>query len=178
MGENHSSGEWEPPPSPPPAMVMAGMPSDMGTFESVLEIPSSRNSTPMVANARAATCTSGLLVGVRPTGRSPIRLNSTVISPSFQRAFSSATASNAAALARASSCLSSSISFERMSRAKLALAAIELTDVPPVTVPTVKVVFGNWGVSNSAIFVIARAMAWIALARPKAPKEWPPGPLK
>jgi len=53
-----------------------------------------------------------------------------------------------------------------------------LTEVPPRTVPTVNVVLGEEGVLTSAIFAIARPMAWIALGKPKALKLWPPGPLK
>ena len=62
--------------------------------------------------------------------------------------------------------------------ANVASAAIEFTEVPPVTVPTVNVVLGNRGVCNSAMYAIALPMAWIAEGRPKAPKECPPGPEK
>ena len=63
-------------------------------------------------------------------------------------------------------------------RCSFASPAIVLTEVPPVTVPTVKVVFGSAGVRSSPIFAIARPIAWIALAVPNASKLWPPGPVK
>ena len=67
---------------------------------------------------------------------------------------------------------------ERMSIAMRASPAIVLTEVPPLTVPTVNVVFGSDGVVISPIFAIARPIAWIALVVPKASKLWPPGPMK
>ena len=54
---------------------------------------------------------------------------------------------------------------------------MELTDVPPPTRPTLKVVFGVVGTWISSIFAIARPIAPIGLARPNAAKLWPPGPL-
>ena len=123
-------------------MVMAGMPRDMGTLESVLEMPSSRKGMSLASNASAAACTTGLPTGVNPVGRSPINTNSTLISPLFQRAFSSATAAIVTSFTRASSVASSSELFERMSMAKTASAAMEFTEVPPATVPTVNVVLG------------------------------------
>ena len=65
-----------------------------------------------------------------------------------------------------------------MSTAIRASAAMALTEVPPLTVPTVKVVFGSDGGCSSEIFAIARPMAWIALGRPNSWKEWPPGPCE
>jgi hypothetical protein len=65
-----------------------------------------------------------------------------------------------------------------MSTAILGSAAMALTEVPPATVPTVKVVFGSFGGFNSEIFAIARPMAWIALGNPNSWKLWPPGPRK
>lgn len=53
-----------------------------------------------------------------------------------------------------------------------------LTDVPPLTVPTVNVVLGSAGGCSSEIFAIARPIAWIALGNPNSAKECPPGPLK
>jgi len=64
--------------------------------------------------------------------------------------------------------LSSSPSFERMSSSISALAAIELTVVPPLTVPTVKVVRGSSGTRTSLIAAIARPSACVALGLPKA----------
>jgi hypothetical protein len=58
-----------------------------------------------------------------------------------------------------------------MSIANVASAAIEFTEIPPSTVPTVNVVLGNLGVSISAIFDIALPIACTALAIPKAPNE-------
>ncbi len=54
---------------------------------------------------------------------------------------------------------------------------IEFTEVPPPTRPTLNVVFGSVGTWNSAIFAMARPIASIGFARPKAPKLCPPGPL-
>ncbi len=65
-----------------------------------------------------------------------------------------------------------------MSISMTASPAIALTEVPPEMVPTVKVVFGSFGVLRSPIFAIARPIAWMALGRPKLLKLWPPGPLK
>ena len=58
----------------------------------------------------------------------------------------------------------------------MALKEIELTEVPPSTIPTLKVVFGWAGTWRSPIRAMARPMAWIGLGIPKAPKLWPPGP--
>ena len=41
-------------------------------------------------------------------------------------------------------------------------AAMELTVVPPLIVPIVKVVFGSAGGSKSAMMLPARHIAWIA----------------
>ncbi|MNT88648.1 hypothetical protein D3C72_2292380 [compost metagenome] len=74
---------------------------------------------------------------------------------------------------------SEAMSSERMSMAMRASGAMVFTEVPPPTVPTVKVVLGKLGVRTSAILAMARPMPWIALGTwPKAPKLWPPGPLK
>ena len=43
--------------------------------------------------------------------------------------------------------------------------------------PTLNVVFGCFGTCISWILAIARPIAPIGLARPNAPKLWPPGPL-
>ena len=56
-----------------------------------------------------------------------------------------------------------------MSTSMDASPAIEFTDVPPFTTPTVYVVFGLAGTCTSAISAIARPMAWIALGMPNAP---------
>ena len=51
-----------------------------------------------------------------------------------------------------------------------ASGAMVLTEVPPPTVPTVKVVRGTLGVWMSAILAMARPMPWMALGTwPKAP---------
>jgi len=113
-----------------------------------------------------------------PAGRSPISLASTVILSEFQRAFSSATASLTSSSRRASSLSNSSVEFERMSTAIRASAAMALTEVPPLTVPTVKVVLGSIGVCSSEIFAIALPIAWVALGKPNSWNECPPGPLK
>ena len=55
-----------------------------------------------------------------------------------------------------------------MSTFILASAAMALTEVPPVTVPTVNVVLGSDGVCKSEIFAIARPIAWIALGNPNS----------
>ena len=48
-------------------------------------------------------------------------------------------------------------------------AGIEFTDVPPVTEPTLKVVFGFCGTFSCENFAIALPMAKAGLTRPKAP---------
>ena len=48
-GLNYSAGECAPPPSPPPEIVIAGIPSAIGTLESVLEIVIPPMSTPSFA---------------------------------------------------------------------------------------------------------------------------------
>jgi hypothetical protein len=58
-----------------------------------------------------------------------------------------------------------------MSTAIRASPAMALTEVPPETVPTVKVVFGSDGVCRSEIFAMARPMAWIALGNPNSWNE-------
>ena len=88
----------------------------------------------------------------------------------FQRRFSSATASSSVARIFFSASSSEAMSSERMSIAMRASGAMVFTDVPPPTVPTVKVVLGKLGVRTSAILAIARPMPWIALGTwPKAP---------
>ena len=97
----------------------------------------------------------------------------------FQRLFSSTTASSMAVRIFFSVSSSGAISSERMSTAMRASGAMVLTEVPPPTVPTVNVVFGKLGVRMSAILAMARPMPWMALGTcPNAPKLWPPGPLK
>ena len=49
------------------------------------------------------------------------------------------------------------------------LAEMEFTDVPPDTRPTLKVTLGCVGACRSAIFAIARPMAWIGFGMPNAP---------
>ena len=50
-----------------------------------------------------------------------------------------------------------------------ASGAMVFTEVPPPTVPTVKVVLGEVGVRISEILAIARPMPWMALGTwPKA----------
>ena len=113
-----------------------------------------------------------------PAGRSPISLMSTEILSDFQRRFSSATASLTRLSTFFSSLSNCSVSFDRMSTVMRASPAMALTEVPPRTVPTVKVVLGSLGVSSSEILAMARPMAWIALGRPNSWKLCPPGPLK
>lgn len=97
--------------------------------------------------------------------------------PTPQRLFSSATASSTAASTCFSVASSGSIASERMSTAMRASGAMVFTEVPPPTVPTVKVVLGVVGVRISEILAMARPMPWMALGTwPKAAKLWPPAP--
>ncbi len=78
-----------------------------------------------------------------------------------------------------SACSSAGRALERMSTAIVASPAMVFTEVPPPTLPTVKVVLGSAGTCTSPMCAIARPIAWIALGTcPKAAKLWPPGPLK
>jgi hypothetical protein len=49
------------------------------------------------------------------------------------------------------------------------LNGIALTDVPPLTTPTLNVVFGDAGTCIREIFAMALPMANAGLTRPKAP---------
>ena len=79
--------------------------------------------------------------------------------PYPQRAFSSFTASSIAWWSFADNFSSSPASTERMSTSIEHSAAITFTDVPPFTTPTLKVVFGFFGVWRSLIFAIALPIA-------------------
>ena len=95
-----------------------------------------------------------------------------------QRAFSSLTAASIAFWMLASIAASDAGSDDRMSSSIHPSNGIELTDVPPPMRPTLNVVRGCFGTCSSWIFAIARPIAPIGFAMPKAPKLWPPGPLK
>jgi len=59
-----------------------------------------------------------------------------------------------------------------------ASGAMVLTEVPPATVPTVKVVLGSVGVWMSAILAMARPMPWMALGKEEfAAQPWAQGML-
>jgi hypothetical protein len=47
---------------------------------------------------------------------------------------------------------------------------MELTEVPPDTMPTLNVVLGSSGVLSFAISPMARPIAWMGFAMPNAPK--------
>ena len=104
-----------------------------------------------------------------PPGRSPIRRADALSVSTFQRLFSSATLSSIVARIFFSVSSSGAIASERMSIAIFASGAIVLTEVPPLTVPTVNVVFGDAGVRTSAILAMARPIAW----RPPTPWRAP-----
>ena len=123
---------------------MAGMPMLIGTLASVLLI-AYVGVSPNASDAAVADWTIGELAGVSPHGRSPMSFGSTAIFPSaVDRArFSSSTASRTTARKASSSFLSSAHASERMSTSMLTSKGIELTEVPPRTTPTLKVVFGS-----------------------------------
>jgi hypothetical protein len=149
-------------------MMMAGMPSAIGTLASV-EPPVSTDLRPKAVLARIAASTITESTGVRPAGRSPISrvLALRLVVP--QRLFSSATAASTAARICFSVASIASICSERMSIAMRASGEMVLTEVPPAMVPTVKVVLGKLGVCTSEIFAIARPRPWMALGTwPKA----------
>ena len=61
------------------------------------------------------------------------------------------------------------LSAERISTSIQASKGMALTEVPPPTRPTLKVVLGLVGTSKSSIFAMARPIAWMGLAMPNAP---------
>ena len=134
----------------------------MGTLALVLA-PASTVLRPKAVLARTADSTISVSAAVRPPGRSPTSLVDALSVFTPQRAFSSVTALSTAASTCFSVASSGAISSERISTAIRASGAMVLTDVPPPTVPTVKVVLGLLGVRISAILAMARPMPWMAL---------------
>src|SRR5690625_1965167 len=67
---NHSCNEWDSPDVPPPPRVTAGIPLEIGIFESV-ELVLRRGLPPRYLLAAIARCTIGVSSSVHPDGRSP-----------------------------------------------------------------------------------------------------------
>ena len=141
--------EWAPDPLPPPPIVIAGMPRLIGRLESVLDAPVGVCSAPSAFDASSAVRTMGesSVCSFAPIGRMPIVSNFTAIfAGEFgHRLFSAATPASMALRIRASAESRFASDSDRMSTSIDASPAIELTDVPPFTMPTVYVVFGLAG---------------------------------
>ena len=149
---------------------MAGMPSPIGTLESVL-LALGVTVKPSALPAATAMRTMRALSGCEPAGRNPI-VSRVIVSGTVlfgQRASSSRSASRIAIWNFASSAASDAALSERMSTSTMPSYGIEFTDVPPCTTLALNVVFGESGTVNSAIFAIARPIAWIGFGMPNAP---------
>ena len=107
----------------------------------------------------------------RAAGRRPMVsiLSSRGALESGQRAFSASRAAEKAARSRSSRVASSLADSERISTSMETERGMELTLVPPSTVPMLKVVLGVLGTWRSAMRAMARPMAWAGLGMPKAP---------
>src|SRR5574338_575854 len=143
-----SAVECAPRPSPPPSIVIAGMPRLIGRFASVLDALVGEVNPSAFPAARAAR-TVGALSGCAPVGRMPIGSILTDIRTRElgHRAFSAARALRMAVWAFADS--------DRLSMSIDPLGEIVFTDVPPSMIPTLKVTLGVVGTWMSAMVAIA-----------------------
>ena len=141
-------------------MQVAGTPSAIGMFASVLPDPVCAAASPLARRARSTARTSGSLSSTAPPGRAPMRRMLSAPSPPA--------AVRSAARTRRLRRSSEATSSERMSSSIVASGAIVFTDRPPRITPTFIVVFGfapGAGISGS-IAAIARARIAIAFGRP------------
>src|SRR4051794_7329608 len=155
---------------------MAGIPKLIGKLESELSNVITGLKPIAVAAVRAAW-TSGLESDVLPAGRLPINFVSafTAILESARFLFSASAPSRTASRNLASILSSSPGLSERRSTSKEHSSAIAFTDVPPLILPTEKVVLGDFGTSQSEMRSMILPAAWIALGRPKFCNYGPPG---
>jgi hypothetical protein len=137
------------------------MPSDIGTFASVLDPVSATGPLPAPVIERTASLHHAgrrLRLAARPIadhlGRVADLLRRVARAPALVLLGNRLVERREDLLLGASS---SAMPFERMSIAMRASPAIVFTDVPPPTVPTVNVVFGSDGVVISPIFAIRAA---------------------
>ena len=147
-------------PNPPPSIVIAGTPRLIATLASVLWLPSA-DDTFSAFDAASAVRMIGAVSDVRPAGRIPI-VSILSVNGAFdlgQRARSSTSARVNASRSFASMAASDAADSLRRSISITPRSAIELTEVPPDTTPTLKVTFGDAVACRSAIFAIARPIA-------------------
>ena len=158
-------------------MVIAGIPTFMGTFESVDPSPGVPEN-PKIFDTATAVITIAESDGVSPAGRNPTSSGDTDTGPRlFQRRFSSSTASWTAAL----NFLSGFRASPYPKNAYPPPSSLEGDRVDRSSPAHTSHVEGRLRLAGDFEVIYFRdrpAHGLDGIAMPKAPKLWPPGPLK
>src|SRR5450432_2386929 len=176
-GLNHSFEVCAPPPSPPPPIDTAGMPSDSGILASVEE-QSRCERMPRWASTARRYCRMAEFSGSAAAGREPISLTFTATLPPVARWFSISRARSAAPVRMSTRSSNFWLSSERMSTLARASWAMALTPEPPSISPTFTDDLAPLSRRVSENSVTARHKACTGFPTPKSLQLWPPGPVK